>query len=119
MILVRDIFQLKFGKMREAMEMWKQILSVLSKTAYMPDRLLTDLTGQYYTLIMESTYNNMADFEESMKNEVGSDEWRRMYQKFSELVESGRREIFTIVPVGEQASIQQRSQAAAKVGATR
>ncbi|OGC95375.1 MAG: hypothetical protein A2W25_10375 [candidate division Zixibacteria bacterium RBG_16_53_22] len=119
MILVRDIFQLKFGKMREAMEMWKQILSTMSQSGYMPDRLLTDLTGQYYTLIMESTYNNMADFEESMKNEVGSDEWRRMYQKFTELVESGRREIFTIVPVGEQSTMQSRTQATAKVGAPR
>jgi phage terminase large subunit-like protein len=99
MILVRDIFQLKFGKMKEAMEIWKQALSSLSKTGFVPDRMLTDLTGEYYTLIMESTHDSLAAFEETMKMEIGSDDWRRQYQKFIELVESGRREIFTVVPI--------------------
>ncbi len=119
MILVRDIFQLKFGKMREAMDMWKQMINTMSQTGYMPDRMLTDLTGQYYTLVMESTYDNMGDFENSMKQEIGSDDWRRQYQKFVDLVDSGRREIFTIIPVGEQMGTQQRTQATTKVGATR
>ncbi len=45
--------------------------------------------------------------------------WRRQYQKFVDLVDSGRREIFTIIPVGEQMGTQQRTQATTKVGATR
>lgn len=117
MILVRDIFQLKFGKMREAMDLWKQIVNNNSDPGYMPDRLLTDMTGQYYTLVMESTFDSMADFEESFKRETGSDEWRHQYQKFTELVESGRREIFTVVPVGEKQGYQQRERATAKASA--
>jgi hypothetical protein len=119
MILVRDIFQLKFGRMREAMDLWKQLLSSMSQSGYVPDRLLTDLTGQYYTLIMESTFESMGDFEKTMKEEIGTDDWRRQYQKFVDLVDSGRREIFTIVPVGEHAGTQHKAQATAKVGASR
>ncbi len=93
MILVRDIFQVKFGRMKEAREVWKEMLKAMP--AGNKPRLLTDLTGQYYTLVMESTYKDLADYEASMRRDmpaVGS-----LYQKFVPLVDSGRREMFTIV----------------------
>jgi hypothetical protein len=97
MILVRDIFQLKFGKAREALAIWKEGTKILRKNDINVSRVLTDLTGQYYTLIMESTYDSLSAFDNAMKTEVASDEWKAHYQKFVPLVESGRREIFTIV----------------------
>jgi len=62
-----------------------------------PDRLLTDLTGPYYTLVMESSYPNLADYEKSIQTEMGNEDFRRWYQKFVLLVDSGRREMFTVV----------------------
>jgi len=115
MILVRDIFQLKFGKAKEAMEILKRDFTNSSQMKNFPDRLLTDLTGQYYTLVMESTYNDMADYENSMHEMSPSDEWRKAYQKFTELVDWGKREIFTIVPV-EQGTTQQKAEAMAQAG---
>ena len=97
MILVRDIFQLKFGKAREALTIWKEGTKILKKADVNVSRVLTDLTGQYYTLIMESTYDSLSAFESAMKTEVSSDEWKALYQKFVPLVDSGRREIFTVV----------------------
>jgi hypothetical protein len=32
-----------------------------------------------------------------MKNELGADEWKAWYQKFVPLVDSGYREVFTLV----------------------
>jgi hypothetical protein len=101
------------------MNFWKEMADHMRQNGYTPDRLLTDLTGQYYTLIMESTYDSMADFEKAFKDETGNDEWRRSYQKFTELVDSGRREIFTIVPIPGGAQTRQQAQATAKVGASR
>ena len=117
MILVRDIFQLKFGKARDAMNLWKKMLPLMAVSGHTPDRLLTDLTGQYYTLIMESTFENLAEYESAFSETVVSDEWRKSYAKFVELVDSGRREIFSIVPVGEKEKVESR--ATAKVAAGR
>lgn len=119
MILVRDIFQLKFGKAREAMDLWKESVSQMKQMGRLPDRLLTDLTGEYYTLIMETTYNNMAEFETAMHETLGSDEWRQTYRKFADLVNSGRREIFNIIPAGQFGQGQQREEAAAGVSGTK
>jgi hypothetical protein len=97
MILVRNIFQLKFGKSRDAIALWTEGVKALQKSGINGTRLLTDTTGPFYTLVLENTYDSLAGYEASMKNGTSSDEWRDFYQKFVALVDSGRREIFTIV----------------------
>lgn len=97
MILVRDVFQLKFGKAKEAKELAREGAALEKKLGYGVSRYLTDLTGEYYTLVMESTYENLAAFEKALKEILNAEEFSRWYQKFVPLVESGRREIFTIV----------------------
>jgi hypothetical protein len=120
MILVRDIFQLKFGKAREAMELLKQnIANMAAARGRGPDRILTDLTGTYYTLIMEATFNDLAEFDESIHKTFNSDDWRKTYLKFSDLVESGRREIFTIVPVEQMGTMRHKAETTARVGSGR
>ena len=97
MIVVRDIFQLKFGRMKEAKDLWKEGLKRVSGQGGSRPRLLTDLTGPYYTLVLESTYKDLTDYEASMKRDMSSPDMGAWYQKFTPLVDSGRREIFTIV----------------------
>jgi hypothetical protein len=94
MVLVREIFELKFGKMKEARALWKE----MGKVAPMPpgSRVLTDLTGRYYTLVIESPHADLAAFETSLRREMSAPGMGEWYQKFTALVESGRREIFTI-----------------------
>jgi len=96
MILVRDIFQLKFGKAREARKLFQEGMEHMKNMSISPLRFLTDLTGPYYTLVMESTFENLTEFEKYFKNETEDPEWKNWYQKFIPLVESGRREIFNI-----------------------
>jgi hypothetical protein len=120
MILVRDIFQLKFGRAKEAIELLKQNMgNIQNQKGRGPDRLLTDLTGQFYTLVMETTFDDMADYEQSLHKVFESSDWQKGYKKFAELIESGRREIFTIVPVEQPGMMQQRAEATAKVGSAR
>ncbi|PWB73789.1 hypothetical protein C3F09_04820 [candidate division GN15 bacterium] len=97
MILVRDIFQLKFGAMKPALDLWKEGQSFMRTNGNPPVRMLTDLSGEYYTLVMESTFPNLTDFERERSSTTMPDGWRDWYQQFSNLVQSGRREIFTIV----------------------
>jgi hypothetical protein len=95
MILVRDIFQVKFGKMKDAKDVWNDMIKLFPATNR--PRLLTDLTGQYYTLALESTYKNLQEYEETTQTEMSTPGMGALYQKFIPLVDSGRREIFTIV----------------------
>jgi hypothetical protein len=96
MIVVRDIFQLKFGKMKEAKDVWKEMLKLFPAEAKSRMRLLTDLTGQYYTLVMENTHKSISEWESSMA-QMADPAMGALYQKFTPLVDEGRREIFTIV----------------------
>lgn len=97
MILVRDIFQVKFGKMKEVTGLWKEGLEILKRTGHKPVRLLTDVTGEYYTLVMESTFNDLSEFENGHKSVAKSEDWRKWYPRFHDYVVTGRREIFSIV----------------------
>ena len=98
MIVVREVFQLKFGKAKEAKAAWKNFEVLRKKYALPESRVLTDYTGPYYTFIMETTYADLAAFEQSMRSEVGMKEFSKWYHsKFVPLVESGRREIFSVV----------------------
>jgi hypothetical protein len=54
-------------------------------------RLLTDVTGPFYTLILELTLPNLAALETIGPRIMGDKEWQANYQKLSPLVESGHR----------------------------
>jgi hypothetical protein len=60
-------------------------------------RALTDLTGRYDSLVWESTFKSVADWENRMKDPKGTEEWGKWYQKFAPLIDGGHREMFTVV----------------------
>jgi hypothetical protein len=99
MILVRDVFRLKFGAAREALAAFKEIGETAKRAGFRPDafRILTDLVGSYYTLVLESTHENLAEYEQSSRRGMADAQWRAAYGQFTPFVESGHREIFTIV----------------------
>ncbi len=59
--------------------------------------MLTDVTGPFYTLILELTVSNMSTFESYAPKLFGDKDWQAYYQKLAPLVDSGHREIFTII----------------------
>jgi NIPSNAP len=98
MILVRNVFHLKFGKAREAVAIMKDGIAIQKKLGSdLSARLLTDVTGQFYTLVLELTAPNLAALETSQPRIMGDKDWQANYQKLVPLIESGHREIFTIV----------------------
>ena len=94
MILVRNIFQIKFGRMKEAKELWKEGLKFVNPSSH--PRLLTDLTGPFYTLVLETTHKDLPAMAADMQGEIGQAAFGAWYQKFIPLVDSGSREMFTI-----------------------
>ena len=98
MIVVRNVFRLKFGKSREAVALLKEGIAIQKRAgADMHQRIMTDLVGTFYTLVLELTVASMGDLEANMPKVWADKDWQAYYQKFSALVESGYREIFTIV----------------------
>ena len=98
MIVVRDEFQLKFGVAREATSLFQEGMQFLRKSGSSPDiRLLTDLTGSYYRLVLESTYTDLATYEGEMRTMMANAEWKAWYARFIPLAQGGRREIFSVV----------------------
>ena len=100
MILVRNVFRLKFGQAREAIAAWKDGLAIAERAGIGRGRyrLLTDLVGpEFYTLVFEGPYTSLADFEHSAPALMAVPEWRAWYPRVTARSTGGHREILTIV----------------------
>jgi hypothetical protein len=98
MIVVRNVFQLKFGKAREALAVMKDGIAIQKRlTPEASPRLLTDLTGAHYTLVLELTAPSLAALDTIIPRIFGDKDFQENYQKLVPLVESGHRELFTLV----------------------
>jgi hypothetical protein len=98
MIVVRNVFKLKFGKAREAVTLWKQGIAIADRVGFEKSstRLLTDLVGPFYTLVMESTHESLGDYERSAKKLMESKEWKAWYAGVPDITEGGYREVFVV-----------------------
>jgi len=100
MIVVRNVFQLKFGKAKEAVAVVKEGMAIQRRAltgVEFSTRVLTDVTGPFYTLVLELTVPNLGAFESFAPRLFGDKDWQANYQKLAPLVESGYREVFTVV----------------------
>lgn len=99
MIVVRDIFQIKFGQTKEAVALWKEGAALLKASGFPVDvRLLTDLVGPaYYTLILESTWKSLSDWEKAHGAAKENAPWKAVYAKIVPYTESGRREMLSVL----------------------
>ena len=100
MIVIRNVFRLKFGKAREAVALFKEGIAIqkrLGTGVNFSTRLLTDVTGPFYTVVLELTVPSLTTFETEAPRFMGDKDWQANYQKITPLVESGYREIFTLV----------------------
>ena len=98
MIVVRNVFRLKFGQARPALAVWKDGGPLMQKLGMSGKyRMLTDLVGPAYTFVFENSYDSLSAFETDMKTITGNPEWRAWYDTFLPYCEQGYREIFNVV----------------------
>ena len=100
MIVIRNVFRLKFGKAKEAVALFKESNAIQKRAGGGADfhvRLLTDVTGAFYTVVMEITAPSLAAFEAGAPQLMTNLDWQANYQKIAALVESGYREVFSVV----------------------
>ena len=97
MIVVRDVFQIDPEQMKKAKKFTREMREFGKKAGSPISRILTDLTGEYYTLILESEAPSLGDYEAGLHKILAHKEWQKMYPRFRKLIKGGRREIFTVV----------------------
>ncbi|MGH7498717.1 MAG: hypothetical protein ACREL3_07690 [Gemmatimonadales bacterium] len=100
MIVVRNVFRLKFGMAREGVAAWKEGLGIAERAglARGTARLLTDMAGpDFYTLVVEMSHDSLGDMERSARTLMDNADWKKWYPRFSALAEGGHREIFSVV----------------------
>lgn len=92
MFVERNVFHLKFGTSRQAIALWKDYLQKahgLNNDIHA--RLLTDLTGRGYTIVLELSYDNYAGLEPSKCLLTQQQGWKEFYQQFNPLCEYSER----------------------------
>jgi len=99
MLLIRDIFYCKPGKVKTMVEKFVAMKKLSEKAGMGRMRVLTDVSGErYWTIVSEMEVESLDKF---MKMDLGGDaatmkEMEKLMSGYHELVDHGRREIFKI-----------------------
>ena len=98
MIIERNVFHLKYGKAKEAIAIWKEVMDE-AKKVNLPNsqmRLLSDISGPAYTLVMEIHIPGYIEI--NPKNAVWAThpKFQELHQKFIPLCEKAHREYYKI-----------------------
>ena len=100
MLLVREVFHCKPGKVRPLIEKFQAMGKIMQKANQPTMRLMTDFTGErYWTLVAEMEVENLGSWEQMMTN-MGSGEDMKEFEKimkdYHDLIDHGRREIYKL-----------------------
>ncbi len=94
MMLVRGVFQAKYGKggdlvalFKEARQKWPQGYA---------DRILTDVSGPFFTVVVETKVESLAEWERRTAEIFAVPEFGDWFARMTPLVESGHREFYNI-----------------------
>ena len=96
MLLIRDIMYCKPGKVRPMVEKARAMNKVGVKKGMPKMRVLTDLSAErFWTIVMEIETESVEAFM-NMMNEGDMKEMEEIMKGYHDLIEHGRREIYTI-----------------------
>ena len=101
MILVRDVLQAKYGKGDELVVLFKEVYERYASQA--PEhtgrhrlRLLTALSGPFFTVVTETVVESLAAWERGVGESFAHPEFAEWFARMAALVESGRREFYRL-----------------------
>jgi hypothetical protein len=96
MVLVRLIFQAKFGKAGEVANQFKAGTRQIGEMYGGRSRVLTDLSGQFDTVVLEIEVENLAQWERNRPQAFASPEFRDSFARTADMIQSGKAEFYTI-----------------------
>ena len=94
MILVRNSFVAKPGQASKLAKMFKE----LAVAASIPNhRVMTDLTGEFNRVVFEFEAQNLSEVESRLQEYATRPVFREKLAGYTDLYDTGKREIFQIV----------------------
>jgi hypothetical protein len=93
MLVVRNCFTAKPGHASKLAAQLKEAAAVAKIPKH---RILTDLTGEFNRVILEFEVENVGGFEERMKEYATNEAFRAKMKGYTDLWNSGSREILQI-----------------------
>lgn len=96
MIIVHDIFVCKPGNASKMAKLFKEWADVVPKKN---TSVMTDMTGQYHRVVIASTFDSLAAYEEESKTIGQSPAEKEVMAKFKDMNDmyvSGSREIYKV-----------------------
>jgi hypothetical protein len=94
MILVRDVFQAKYGKGGDLVELFKEAHD--SWPSEYATRILTDASGPFFTVVSETAVESLAAWEQFMAEVFAIPDFGDWFARMQPLVRSGRREFYNV-----------------------
>jgi hypothetical protein len=97
MIQVRDSYQLRFGRIDQAVDLFRRLPDITGGQGRpLRHNAMTDVSGSMYTFVSELIFDNLGQWE-SQRHEVfhgpGFDEW---FREFQLIVQTGHQEFYSI-----------------------
>ena len=98
MYVIREVLNCKPGKVRQMVEKFRSISTVLKEEmGQEPLRVLTDVTGEpYWTIVAETRVERIDDFFAMEQNLMTNETLRKTMADYHDLVDRGRREIYRL-----------------------
>jgi hypothetical protein len=97
-IVVRNVFQAKYGKGDELVALFKQATPMFKRhTGGRGFRTLVDLSGPMFTVVTEFEWPSLAASEDGMKKMFADPEFGKWFAGMPDLIDHGSRDIWTVV----------------------
>lgn len=97
MLLIRDIMYCKPGKVRPMVDRFRAMSKLKSPPGFGQMRILTDLAGErFWTVVIEMEVESFEAFMAMDQDAEAMKEMENIMKGYHDLVDHGRREIFTI-----------------------
>lgn len=95
MIIVHDTFICKPGNASKVAKLFKEVMSNSKEFV----RIMTDMTGSYNRVVIVTQFDSLAAYEKSWEDMQNSEEAKKMMEAmkgYTELYQTGSREIFRV-----------------------
>jgi hypothetical protein len=101
MLLIREIFYCKPGKVRPMVDKFLKMSTLNEQAGWGKIRVMTDFAGErYWTIVSEIEVPSMKEFEDMMAGKGMTEEIGKQFEEimkdYHDLVDHGRREIYKI-----------------------
>jgi hypothetical protein len=101
MLLIREVFHCKPGKVRPLVEKFLTMSKLNEKMGLGKMKVMTDFSGEnYWTLVSEWEVATMKDFEDMMQMQPEDPEIMKEFEKimdgYHDLIDHGHREIYKL-----------------------